>query len=585
MRVLPDVAAIDKTFDYAVPDAVASQVRVGSVVRVDLHGRRVGGWVVADDVEPPAGVKLLPIAKVTGWGPAPDLMDLAPWAAWRWFGRRAAFVGTATADRAVTGLPRPAARPPPAAPAGPKPVVELCEEALALADREGVVILRLPPSADTFPLIAAAASQGDTLALVPSLAAAQHMGLRARRSGVPAAVEPKDWPAARAGCSLVVGARASAWAPVRDLSTVVVLDEHDEVYQEERAPTWHARDVVIERAARAGARVVLVSPMPTLEAQEAGLVLSPARAVERSGWPALDTVDLRHEDPTRGLLTDRLVAALRSGSRVVCVLNRKGRSRLLACVSCGELQRCESCDASVTQNDDKRFECSRCGLVRPAVCQKCGATRSKNLRAGVTRLREELEALVETTVVEVTGDRPTGSRTDSARIFVGTEAVLHQVPQADVVAFLDFDQELLAPRYRAAEQALALLVRAARLLGGRGGMAGRQGGGRLLVQTRLPHHEVIQAALLGDPTRVSVKERERRELLGFPPCVAMAAVSGAAAGAFIEAFGSPLGVDVLGPRDGMWLLRAPEHRTLCDALASTPRPAGRLRVEVDPLRI
>ena len=32
------------------------------------------------------------------------------------------------------------------------------------------------------------------------------------------------------------------------------------------------------------------------------------------------------------------------------------------------------------------------------------------------------------------------------------------------------------------------------------------------------------------------------------------------------------------------LLRAADHRTLCDALAATARPPGRLRIEVDPLR-
>ena len=50
------------------------------------------------------------------------------------------------------------------------------------------------------------------------------------------------------------------------VGAVVVLDEHDEALQEERAPTWHARDVAVERARRAGATCVLVSPVPTLEA-------------------------------------------------------------------------------------------------------------------------------------------------------------------------------------------------------------------------------------------------------------------------------------------------------------------------------
>ena len=46
-RVLPNVTGIDKEFDYLVPDALRGQVRVGTMVRVPLAGRRIGGWVVA----------------------------------------------------------------------------------------------------------------------------------------------------------------------------------------------------------------------------------------------------------------------------------------------------------------------------------------------------------------------------------------------------------------------------------------------------------------------------------------------------------------------------------------------------------
>jgi len=42
---------------------------------------------------------------------------------------------------------------------------------------------------------------------------------------------------------------------------------------------------------------------------------------------------------------------------------------------------------------------------------------------------------------------------------------------------------------------------------------------------------------------------------------------------------------VLGPRDGSWLVRASDSATLADVLASVQRPAGRLRIEVDPARI
>src|SRR5687767_8796778 len=103
--VLPDVPAIDKVFDYLVPPAMDPDVRVGTLVRIVLHGRRVGGWVVRDGAAAPEGRALRPLAKVTGWGPPADLVDLASWAAWRWAGRRASLLGTASPPHAVRGLP------------------------------------------------------------------------------------------------------------------------------------------------------------------------------------------------------------------------------------------------------------------------------------------------------------------------------------------------------------------------------------------------------------------------------------------------------------------------------------------------
>jgi primosomal protein N' (replication factor Y) len=157
--------------------------------------------------------------------------------------------------------------------------------------------------------------------------------------------------------------------------------------------------------------------------------------------------------------------------------------------------------------------------------------------------------------------------------------VLHRAGRADIVAFLEFDQELLAPRYRAGEQALALLGRAARVVGG------RDGGGRLLLQTRMPRHPVIESVLHADPSRLASVELAARTALRFPPAAALAAVSGEAAAAYVEQLRGRIDVDVMGPADGAWLVRAADHQALCDALASVTRPPGRLRVEVDPLRV
>ena len=574
VRVRPDEPAIDKTFDYLVPPSMSDQIRVGTMVRIALHGRRVGGWVVEDRVEPPPGVTLQSIAKVSGWGPPPELFDLADWASWRWAGRPAAILRTASPPSIVRGLPRAPVRTLPPQPVATDEVHELAKEALSCA----VATVRLAPAVDPYPLLLAAAALGPILVAAPVASTARHLGLRLRRAGLPVALLPDDWSLARAGWANVLGSRSAAFAPIASPAAIVVLDEHDESFQQEQTPTWNARDVLLERARRCGVPCLLVSPTPSLEALNNGTLLTQSRTAERAGWPIFDIVDRRDEPPGSGLFSERFVQVLRGEGRVVCILNRKGRSRLSSCVACGEVASCENCSAAVIQGDDGTLVCLRCNTVRPLLCAKCGGTKMKNLRAGVNRVREELEALAREPVAELTAEHGTDAGGTGTRIVVGTEAALHRIHKADVVAFLDFDQELLAPRYRAAEEALALLVRAARVVGP------RAGGGRVLVQTRQPHHEVVQGALLAEPSRVSDAERERRQLLGYPPATAMAVVSGASAPAWVESFHAPMGVEVLGPSDGQWIVRAPTHELLCDALAEAPRPPGRLRIHVDPLR-
>jgi len=576
-RVLPDLPAVERIFDYLVPDAVRDQVRVGTVVRIDLHGRRVRAWVVetADDLT--AGVaadRLKALARVSSQGPPPEVVELARWAAWRWAGRWVHLLRAASPPGNVTT----AVPPEPPDPAG------------RAVDASTVSVVRVPPTADRLPLVAGAVAAGPTIVVVPAVDLAARLARRLRKDGHRVAllagdVRVDDYALAATGQASVVGTRTAIWAPIpdTDLTSIVVLDEHDEAMQAEQAPTWHARDVAVERARRAGAACTLVSPVPTLEALELG-PLTVARG-ERSGWPMIEVADRRDEDPVRaGLFSPRLVQLLHQPGRVICVLNRLGRSRLLACTACGQVADCERCGGAVNQPDGERLRCGRCGTERPIVCAACGGGRFKNLRQGVARARVELEALAREPVVEVTAKA--GDPRDG-RIAIGTEAVLHRLPaaSASAVVFLDFDQELLAPRFRAGEQALGLLARAGRAVGD------RRSGGRVLVQTRHPEHAAIRAALLGDPGRLVDVERPRRQLLGFPPYGAIALVSGAGAPEWASAAGvslstqRPAGIEVLEGDSGTWLVRAPGAPALAEFLAGIARPAARLRIEVDPPRV
>jgi primosomal protein N' (replication factor Y) len=603
-RVQPDVPAVRRAFDYLVPDELARDVHVGTIVRVPLHGRRVRGWVLDADLAPDAidapRARLRPLRALVSAGPPGDVIDVCAWAAWRWAGPIAGFLRAATAPNVVA-------------------VDEHVEPTTAVYPTllepdhpwAGDALVLEPPVARLGSVRPLLAPEGSTLVLVPSASMASGLATMLRADGREVVVLSSDrsdadvtraWSDARRGGCVVVGGRAAAWAPVPDLTTVIVVDEADEAYDAERAPTWSARDVVVERARRVGATVRMLTPAPSVEAfVRFGEPAGPASP----RWPRIEVVDVRDQEPGQSLLTrelaDGLHRTLARGEHALCVLNRTGRARLLACRSCQELARCERCGATVGERDEN-LVCRVCDTVRPRVCLHCHATRFRPVKPGVAGVRDDLAALLPRVRVESVEASSAGA--PDAEVLIGTEAVLHRamvgvgglghsapnpVGSIGLVAYLELDQELLAPRLHAAEQALWLIVRGARHLTPRPS----PDAGTLLLQTRLPDHEVVQAVVRGDPVAVARAETARRAELGFPPFGGLAALSGVAAavGAACDALrASPAGVTVLGPVDDgkRALVRAPSWEALADALADprveAARTHGRLRVDVDPRR-
>jgi primosomal protein N' (replication factor Y) (superfamily II helicase) len=568
-RVLPDVTAVDRAFDYSVPDPLAAVVRVGAIVRVPLHGRRVRGWVIEDDVDPDAST-LLDLIAVVSAGPPPDVVDLTAWVARRWAGPRVAVLRSASAPNHVAPLARTTASAPLAA--ASERVVRIVRRA-PLFDRRAQVADLCPADGST---IVCVADAGRSRALA-SFLSDRGRNVALLHSFESDAARTEGWRRASAGNCVVVGGRIAALAPVPDLRAAIVVDDADEALQEERSPTWHARDVLAERAVRAGVSFFVCSPAPTVEAivsAGSGAADAASSDVEAGGWPRVQIVDRREEPPGSGLLSESLATALHHASGpAVCVLNRRGRFRLLVCPSCSHLVRWDRPDE------------------RPLVCPECGATKLRVLRAGVARVREELEALVPgARVVDVdtaTADVP------EADILVGTEAVLHRSSirrrRPTLVAYLDLDQELLAPRYRAAAQAHWLLTRGAQLLAGRS-----RADSLLLVQTRIPDHVVVQALARGEPSLVAEAEVEYRRTLAYPPFGALAELAGAgeplaaAVDALRELDVQATGVLAFGPTDDRALVHGPDWDVLANALGralAAGRAIGRVRAVVDPARV
>lgn len=572
-RVVVDVTGVDKPFDYLIPAELASQAVVGARVRVPLHRREVPGWIMAVldadrsdvDVE-----RLLPMRAVTSIGPAPEIVNLAEWAASRWASRRRPFFVTASPTKRVHRLGSTQRR---------NITEDGRDSALKplLGGPGGLVLLG--PATDPMVVVRAAMALGPTLVVAPTLSRARRVAAECRRLGRTTASYPNDWAVAASGVDVVVGARSAVWATVPALAVIVVFDEHDDALQEERAPTWHARDVAIERARRGGIPCVLASAVPTLTARSwAGTRV--VEAADARAWPSIRVIDRNADERwASSLVTSPLIQLLRDHRRrVVCVLNVKGRARALVCDSCRSVARCEHCDAGLSQPAKDHFSCPRCGITRPVVCLGCGSQKFRSIRVGISRLRDEMEAAAGRVVQEVTP--ATEALDPAASVFVGTEAVLHRLERADSVVFLDIDAELLAPRYRASEQALDLIAHGARLVA----PSADAGGGEVVLQTALPNHDLIVGLVAGDVSAHIAAETARRQRLRLPPYGALAEISGAGTTEAVAALSTSLLVEVAAREDSA-LVRAGSWDDLSSALASLPKTKQRIRISVDPARV
>ncbi len=552
------------------------------------------GWVVATDVITEAPLdRLLDVRANISAGPPAEIVALTEFAAWRWAGLQSVFLRAASPPNNVP-IDSEVIESHALYPEFPSPIA---------ITGDGPQLIIWPPSEPRVDLLAAAlASEGSTLLIVPDPGEQDFLArsftdlgreVLVVRSELPAADRTQSWAKARSGARVVIGGRTAVFSPVPDLKTVIVLDDADEALAQEGAPTWHARDLAIERAHRTQARLIIVSPAPTVEALVAtGTPVPIPSAIKTRGWPRFEIVDRREDPPGLGMLAlalgPALHRALDADKRALCVLNRRGRARLLACRTCGELVRCSRCDAVMGEVEDG-FMCHRCAAEEPHRCRHCGTSRFRVIKPGVTRVRDDLAGLVphhEVVAIEAgETERPLFD------VAIGTETVLHGLTNErelaterpiGLIAFLDFDQELLAPRYRAVEQAAWLLVRAARAVGP------RSDGGVVLIQTRAPGHEVLVAAVAGDMEPLLTSELNRRRDLNFPPLGGLAAVSGDPEAVATACDLLRDQVVVMGEGAEV-LLRAPTTADLCRALAevdlSPARAKGRLRVDVDPLRI
>ncbi|MEZ5977180.1 MAG: primosomal protein N' [Planctomycetota bacterium] len=337
---------------------------------------------------------------------------------------------------------------------------------------------------------------------------------------------------------LVVGARSAIFAPVRDLGVVVVDEEHEPSFKQNNVPRYHARDVALERARRAGAVCVLGSATPSLEswkdAREGRLRrLELGERVGGGRLPEVHVVDMRTEPAGRVSsilsrhLRQRLHDVLERREQAILFLNRRGFSPVLWCQSCRAIVRCSECDTSLTfHRGIGRLVCHMCHHEErpPDACPSCTAPALRMLGAGSERVEQVVREVCEGARVRRMDSDTMVRREDyeetlqafgrhDVDVLVGTQMIAKGLdfPGVTLVGIVSADTGLHFPDFRAAERTFQLLAQVA----GRAGRGERPG--HIVVQTENPEHAAVRCAVKHDFESFAEHEAASRRELGYPP--------------------------------------------------------------------
>ncbi len=337
---------------------------------------------------------------------------------------------------------------------------------------------------------------------------------------------------------IVIGARSAVFAPVEDLGLVIMDEEHENSYQSEITPRYHALDIARRRVKTSGAKLLLGSATPSLLSYFRALngsyeLIELKHRVGGRPLPRVSMADMRAEflNGNNGifssLLLSKLGACLKAGHQAMLFLNRRGYSTFVSCRGCGYVLTCDNCDISMTfHKAQNAVRCHYCGAKKPlpSVCPNCGKPFIKYFGIGTEQVEEQIQKWFPGTKT-VRMDADTVSHRDAyeqiltsfgrgeAQILIGTQMIAkgHDFPNVTLVGVVAADTTLRFPDYRSGERTFQLLTQVS-------GRAGRdKDPGEVVMQTYVPDHPVLQFARSQDYPGFYQYEIAQRKKCLYPP--------------------------------------------------------------------
>lgn len=339
----------------------------------------------------------------------------------------------------------------------------------------------------------------------------------------------------RGEARMVIGARSAVFAPVQNLSLIIIDEEHESSYKAGNDPRYNARQVAMYRAKRERAKALMASATPSLESwklMEEGKITRHVLTKRLAGGAEseITVVDMKNYPPAT-LFSPPLIKEIRDALNekrsALLLLNRRGFTHTLECSSCSRQMKCKNCNVSLTYHKDKeRLICHYCGYSSsfPEVCPSCGCLEFISRGYGTEFVEEEsLKIFPNARIKRIdtdTADTQDGAekafhdfREGKIDILLGTKMIAKgfNFPTLKVVGVVLSDAMMSIPDFRAYESTFSLITQAA-------GRTGRfHPDGKVIIQTFMADNPLIKYLAKGETENFYAWEMERRKEQGFPP--------------------------------------------------------------------
>ncbi len=343
---------------------------------------------------------------------------------------------------------------------------------------------------------------------------------------------------------IVLGVRSAIFSPIDNLGLIIVDEEHEHTYKQDRNPRYNARDMAVVRAKLENATLVLGSATPSIEsyfnAQTGKYKLleikKRADGAELPDIEIIDMLDARRNKKVSGVFSDylleQIIERVKKKEGIILFQNRRGYSNMLECFDCGHVPYCNNCDLPLTfHKSHNQLRCHYCGhtIYVPKSCDICGSTKMIEPGSGTQKIEEELEAVLKeygltpgiqrmdldtTQKKGVHRSMLTDFASGKTDILIGTQMVAKGLDfdRVSLVGIINADSQLLIPDFRSSERTYQLLTQVA----GRAGRGGKLKG-NVIIQSTHPNYPAINHTNNGSYIDFYRDELQKRSDAKYPP--------------------------------------------------------------------